>query len=408
LGFAFLKNAIPVLSRRLNVSLRKSLSNLAVLTLAAVALVALSAAPGLAQDQDEAIAYHGWFAANQVQDNAKAVEAAEAYLEKFPTGQYAEFLTKWLAPAKLSKLNEAIKAGQVDQMLEVGSGILANDPENLNVLYALAFQLRRRELLASPRSYAHAAETTDLSKKAIGLVESGKTLAGVQNFDKNATLAWLYQSLAMVAAKDGVSDAAVELYEKSTSLAPQDPQIAGRNLGALIPVHQKAYTEAIKAYTEAGKVYNALPAEARTAAEPPAEVTAARDEVTAARDELNTAADGLIDVAARFVALAEVKNLPQATRDRVYTVLESAYKTRNPEDAEVAGLQAVIDSKNEQPVTPVGGPSAPRRTKARWSLRAAPGLSAWVGCQHDAGDVPRYSMTAIVLTSAGTGRSTET
>ncbi len=190
-------------------SLRKSLSNLAVLTLVAVALVALSAAPGLAQDQDEAIAYHGWFAANQVQDNAKAVEAAEAYLEKFPTGQYAEFLTKWLAPAKLSKLNEAIKAGQVDQMLEVGNGILANDPENLNVLYALAFQLRRQELLASPRSYAHATEAVDLSKKAIGLVESGKTLAGVQNFDKNATLAWLYQNLAMVAAKDGVSDAAI-------------------------------------------------------------------------------------------------------------------------------------------------------------------------------------------------------
>ena len=312
-------------------SLRKSLSNLAVLTLVAMALVALSAAPGLAQDQDEAIAYHGWFAANQVQDNAKAVEAAEAYLEKFPTGQYAEFLTKWLAPAKLSKLNEAIKAGQVDQMLEVGSGILANDPENLNVIYALAFQLRRRELLASPRSYAHATEVVDLSKKAIGLVESGKTLAGVQNFDKNATLAWLYQSLAMVAAKDGVSDAAVELYEKSTSLAPQDPQIAGRNLGALIPVRQKAYAEAVTAY-------NALPAEARSAAEPPAEVTAARD-------ELNAAADGLIDVSARFVALAEVKNLPQATRDRVYTVLESAYKTRNPDDAEAAGLQAVIDSK---------------------------------------------------------------
>lgn len=312
-------------------SLRKSLSSLAGLALVAIALVAVSASPGLAQEQDEALAYHAWFAANQAQDNAKAVEAAEVYLEKFPTGQYAEFLTKWLAPAKLGKLNDAIKAGQVDQMLEVGTGILASDPENLNVIYALAFQLRRQELLASPRSYAHAAEAADLSKKGIGLVESGKTLAGVQNFDKDATLAWLYQNLAVVAAKDGVSDEAIELYEKSTSLAPQDPAIAGRNLGALIPVHQKAYTEAVNAY-------NALPAEARSAAEPSAEVTAARD-------ALNAAADGLIDVSARFVALAEVKNLPQATRDRVYTVLESAYKTRNPEDAEAAGLQALIDSK---------------------------------------------------------------
>jgi len=312
------------------VSLRKSLVTLAGLAVV-VGLVALSANPVLAQDQDEALAYHAWFAANQAQDNAKAVEAAEAYLAQFPEGQYAEFLTKWLAPAQLSKLNDAIKAGNVDQMLVVGNAILASDPENLNVLYALAFQIRRQELLASPRSYAHAAEAVDLSNKAIGLVESGKTLAGVESFDKDATLAWLYQNLAIVEAKDGVSDEAIELYEKSTSLAPQDPAIAGRNLGALIPVRQKAYTEAATAY-------NALPAEARSAAEPSAEVTAARD-------TLNADADALIDVSARFVALAEVKNLPQATRDRVYAVLESAYKARNPDDAEAAGLQAVIDSK---------------------------------------------------------------
>ncbi len=311
-------------------SLRKSLATMAGLVV--VGLVALSANPVLAQeDQEEALAYHAWFAANQAQDNAKAVEAAEAYLAKFPEGQYAEFLTKWLAPAKLSKLNDAIKAGNVDQMLEVGNAILASDPENLNVLYALAFQIRRQELLASPRSYAHAAEAVDLSQKTIDLVEAGKTLAGVDSFDKDATLAWLYQNLAFVESKDDMTDKAIALYEKSTSLAPQDPAIAGRNLGALIAVHQKAYTDAATAF-------NALPAEARSAAEPSAEVAAARD-------ALNAEADGLIDVAARFVALAEVKGLPQATRDRVYGVLESAYKARNPDDAEAAGLQAIIDGK---------------------------------------------------------------
>ena len=311
-------------------SLRRSLATLAGLAVV-VGLVALSASPVLAQEQDEALAYHAWFAANQAQDNAKAVEAAEAYLAQFPSGEYAEFLSKWLAPAQLSKLNDAIKAGDVDQMLGVGNAILAGDPENLNVLYALAYQIRLKELLASPRSYAHAAEAADLSNKAISLVDSGKILAGVENFDKDATLAWLYQNVAFVESEDGMSDKAIELYEKSTSYAPQDPQIAGRNLGALIAVRQKAYTEAANAY-------NALPAEARSAAEPSAEVTAAQD-------ALYAEADSLIDVSAQFVALAEVKNLPQATRDRVYAVLESAYKTRNPDDAEAAGLQAVIDSK---------------------------------------------------------------
>jgi hypothetical protein len=153
----------------------------------------------------------------------------------------------------------------------------------------------------------------------------------VDSFDKDATLAWLYQNLAMVESQNEVTDKAIDLYEKSTSFAPQDPQIAGRNLGALLAVYQQRYADAVKAF-------NALPAEERGAAEPPAEVQAARE-------KLNSAADDLIDVAARFVALAEVTNLPQATRDRVYAVLESAYKTRNPDDAEAAGLQAVIDSK---------------------------------------------------------------
>jgi tetratricopeptide (TPR) repeat protein len=332
LGFVFSKSAVQKLPRRLNVSLLKSPAAPAGLILAVMALAAVIASPALAQeDQEEALTYHAWFAANQAQDNAKAVEAAEAYLDKFPNGQYAEFLTKWLAPAKLNKLNEAIKAGNVDQMLEIGNAILKDDPDNLNVIYALAFQLRRRELLASPRSYAHAADAERLSQKAIDLVEGGQTLAGVQNFDKDATLAWLYQNLAFVQSQNDVTEKAIALYEKSTSFAPLDPQIAGRNLGALLPVRQQAYTDAVKAF-------NALPAEERGAAEPP-------EEVQAAREKLNAAADDLIDVAARFVALAEVKNLPQSTRDRVYTVLESAYKVRNPDDAEAAGLQAVIDSK---------------------------------------------------------------
>jgi tetratricopeptide (TPR) repeat protein len=323
---------IPVLPRRLNVSLRKPLTTLVGLTLAAAILVLAPVAPAAAQEeQDEALAYHAWFAANQQQDNAKAVEAAEAYLESFPNGEYAEFLSKWLAPAQMARLNGAIKAGQVDQMLAVGNRILAKEPENLNVVYALAFQLRRRELLAKPRSYAHAADAVRLSQKAIDLVGSGQTLAGVQNFNKDATLAWLYQNLAIVEGKDGVSDKAIELYEKSTSLAPQDPAIAGRNLLEVLSWRQASYAEAANAY-------NALPDEARGAAEPSPEVTAARAKVDAE-------ADTLIDVAARFVALAEVKGLPQATRDKVYGVLESVYKSRNPDDAEAAGLQAVIDAK---------------------------------------------------------------
>jgi tetratricopeptide (TPR) repeat protein len=315
-----------------NVPLRNIFATVAVALVAAL-LVLGPVASGAAQDkeQDEALAYNAWFAANQAQDAAKAVQAAEAYLAAFPTGQYADFLQKWLGPARLTLLNEAIKAGDVDKMLVIGKKILAQDPGNLNVLYALAFQLRQRELLASPRSYAHAADAMELSQKAIDLVQSGKTLAGVQTFDKNATLAWLYQLQAMVTEHDGNKEKAIQLYEKSTSLDPKDPGIAARNLLELLAMRQSDYADAATAY-------NALPDEARAAAEPSPEVKAARERV-------DREADALIDVAARFVALAEVTGLPQATRDKVYGILESVYKSRHPEDANAAGLQALIDSK---------------------------------------------------------------
>jgi len=312
----------------MNVSLRQLFATSSVAL--AVALFVVSG-PVAAQEQDEVIAYNAWYAASQAQDTAKALEAAEAYLEKFPQGQYADFLQKWLGPVQLQLLNDAIKGGQVDQMLQVGDKILASDPENLNVLYALAFQLRGRELLASPRSFAHADKANEYASKAVELIESGKTLAGVDNFDKNGTLAWLYQIEALVAEEKGSKEEAITLYDKSTALDPTNAQIAARNLLQVLAMRQSDYADAANAY-------NALPDEARSAAEPSPEVAEARGRV-------DTQADALIDVAARFVAFADAQGLPQGTRDKVYGVLESVYKSRNPDDTDAAGLAALIESK---------------------------------------------------------------
>jgi hypothetical protein len=216
-------------------------------------------------------------------------------------------------------------------MIAVGREILAGDPENLNVLYALAFNVRRNELLASPPNFANAPAAVEFAKKSISLVESGKTLVGVQNFDKNATLAWLTQILAVNEGKNGTAAEAIKLYEKSTALAPGDSSIAARNLFAIFSLHQAKYGELIKAY-------NALPEADRSAAEP-------TPEVKAARDALNAEADGLIDAAASFVAFGRTKNLPAATVDRVNQTLEAVYKNRFPEDATLDGLKKILAAK---------------------------------------------------------------
>jgi tetratricopeptide (TPR) repeat protein len=257
--------------------------------------------------------------------------AAKAYLEKYPTGQYADFIKKWLGTAQMTALDAAIKGKRTADMIAVGRDILAGDPENLNVLYALAFNLRLNELLASPPKLDHAKEAKEFSQKAISLVESGKTLVGVPNFNKDATLGWLYQSLAVIEANGGDPAEAVKLYDKSSALAPDDVGIKGRNLLNLITMQYGSYADAAKAF-------NALPQEDRAAAEPP-------DTVKTAREALNAEADRFIDTATTFVAFGKAKNLPAATVDRVNQMLQTVYKGRFPEDAALEGLAKILAAK---------------------------------------------------------------
>jgi tetratricopeptide (TPR) repeat protein len=315
------------------VSLRRFLAPTIALALVAGSTLALAPARASAQEvsADEALAYSEWRAASQANDLPKAMAAAEAYLKKFPSGQYADFLNKWVAQARFSALDAAIKAQKVDEMIKVGREILATDPDNLNVLYALAYNIRLRELLASPQKLDHAKDAKEFAQKAVSLIDTGKTLAGVPNFDKNATLGWLYQVLAVVAAAGGDEQAAVGLYQKSSSFAPDDVQITGRNLLAELAIAQSGYTEAAKAY-------NALPEADRGAAEP-------SEAVKTARAHLDSEADRLIDVAARFVAFGRAKSLPAATVEKVNELLETVYKTRFPEDTTLDGLKKLIQEK---------------------------------------------------------------
>jgi hypothetical protein len=317
------------------VFLSKTLAPMAVgiLACAVTAVFAVTPAPAEAQEvsAEEAVAYGAWREASQGTATSKAIAAAETYLKQFPSGAYAEFLKTWLSQAGISALDSAIKAGNMDEMIATGRQILARDPENVNVLYALAFNLRLRELMVSPPKFDHASDAKEFAQKAIALVENGKTLTGVQSFDKDATLAWLYQALAVIEAKSGNSKEANTLYEKSSALAPDDVAIKGRNLMTLVTMRQSSYAEAANSF-------NALPEADRAAAEP-------TDAVKAAREALNGLADALIDAAANFVAFGKAKSLPPATVERVNKVLETVYKGRYPEDADLDGLKKILANK---------------------------------------------------------------
>jgi tetratricopeptide (TPR) repeat protein len=291
-----------------------------------------SVPPVVAQEvvQDEGAFYRAFHEASQAGDTARAIEAGKAYLEKYPAGQYADVIKKWQESAQMTLLDSAIKEKRTADMIKVGEQILAKDPETLNVVYAIAFNIRRNELLAAPPVFTNAPAAVEYAKRGIAMVESGKTLTGVATFDKGATLAWMTQILALNESRNGSPAEAIRLYEKSTAFAPADPLVA-RNLIGVVALRQGQYAELAKAY-------NALPEADRAAAEP-------TPEVKAAREALNVEADALIDAAAGFVAFGRSKGLPPATVDRVNTLLETVYKGRFPADAGLEGLKKLLADK---------------------------------------------------------------
>ena len=147
--------------------LRKTLAAIALVAAATLALV--PAAPAVAQEvvQDEGAAYRAWHDASQAADNAKAMAAAKTYLEQYPTGQYADFIKKWYGTAQMTALDAAIKEKRTADMIAVGRDILAADPENLNVLYAMASQIRRDEMLARPPVFTNAATGVEFGEEGV-------------------------------------------------------------------------------------------------------------------------------------------------------------------------------------------------------------------------------------------------
>jgi tetratricopeptide (TPR) repeat protein len=298
-------------------------------TVLVLAAAWLAAGPLWAQEEanlEEVTAYTAFHAAQTAGDTAKATELARAYLEKFPKGQYADALTKWMGAARWGRFNEAIKKKDMAGMVTIGREGLAQDPNDINYLYWMAVNLRTNELLGGG-SAANVDAAAEFSRKAIERIEAGAVPIGVDaaKWNKDATLAVLHQNLALVAAKQDKVEEALQEYEKSTALAPKDLAINARNTLGCGTLHKSAYDDAVQKY-------QALPEASRTS-DPPAA------EATAAIDLANKEADAAIDCWARFLAVTAAN--PSETRNKVEQALGALYQYRHPDQPQ--GYQAIVE-----------------------------------------------------------------
>jgi len=299
-----------------------------------------------AQEQAEADAYKAWYDANAAKDYAKAMPLAKAYIEKFPTGKYAEYLKKtWIPSIRGYFYKQAADAKNVAEVIRIGKEVLAEDPDNLDYLLALVVQIRANELFATPPNYAHASEAADFSGHAIRLIEGGKVPAAADPktpFNKGATLAYLHETMAKVNEGHAKSpDKALASYEKAAELDPANAAYffhCGR-------IHNDKYAAAAQAYDAAQKKADAIPDAEKTAAEPKPEVKAAVDGAKAALAEVNGQADAVIKCWARFLGLTAEKNTWGETRARILQAFTELYKYRH--NGSTDGLDKLIDQNKQ-------------------------------------------------------------
>jgi tetratricopeptide (TPR) repeat protein len=292
---------------------------------------AISTQP-VAQDAaaDEAAAYKAWYDANAAKDYPKAMQLANAYLEKYPKGQYAAYLKdKWIPGVRQKMLADAVAAKNLAEIDRLGKEVMATDPENLDFALFLASQLRTLDT-----NFQYAPDTVQFTQTSIRLIDAGKTPTPTQGgpaFKKNETLGYLHDTLASIDEHNKDMDKALEHYEHAAMIDPANARYFF-NCGRL---HQVRYADAAKAY-------QGLPEADRTAPEP-------KPEVKAALDKVNAEADGVINCWARFMGLPK-NDYPADVKQKVMTALTDLYKYRN--NGADTGLAQLIEANKTSP-TPV-------------------------------------------------------
>jgi len=296
--------------------------------MAAFALLAFATA-ALAQDaakqKEEADAYKAWYDANGAKDFPKAYDLAKTYLEKFASGQYAEYLKKWVVQTRGYLFGVARQAKNINDEIRLGEEALAVNADDLDYLYLLAVDIRTAELFAATPNYSHEAKGVDYTQRSIRLIESGKVpnVVDKQKWNQNQTLAYLYQTLAVLEQKNKNNEKALELYKKCASLDPTAPNYFFQ-VGSL---HYEKYSVAVKKF-------EALPAEKKQQPEND-------PEAKSALDDLNNQADAVIEAWARFVALTKNNQGAAQTRDQIEKAATELYKFRHPDSP--TGFQDLVN-----------------------------------------------------------------
>lgn len=304
-------------------------------TILALSSLFLTTGPRVAAQEasvEEVVAYQTFYQASQAGDAQKALEAGQAYVKQFPDGPNAAYIEQWLAKVSAqnrgAQFNQALKDGKMADLIRIGREQLAEKPDDLAYLLSLSVELRKNVLLGSQKNAEWEAAAGEFSLRALKLIEGGALPPGTDpaRWNKDTTLALLYQNVAIAAQRADRNEDALSAYEKSLGLGGEAAGLAAYSGFYCGKLRKEKYDAAVAAY-------QALPEDARTATPPAAAAQAALDEV-------NRQADAAIACWAAFVGGTQKTNPFGDARTSVEQALKAMYASRHPDAPD--GVQALI------------------------------------------------------------------
>lgn len=321
-----------------------------------IALAATFALPALAQDaaataQTDADAKAALYAKfydnyNQPQPDKQkiAYEAGKEYVAKYGSDQSEDnvkiiaFISKWLPKYEKAvrdfEFDQALKNKQNARAFELGRQIVAVEPENLSVNLRLAAAGLSS---AIAKDTAHNADTINVARRALQLIESGKTPANNDWLpfpNRDEAVGALNWTLGWMLLESSPADAANYLVKvaQGTSRFKKEPTT----------------------YFYLGSAYYNSPEFKRLLEEYNAKYAGkdATPEGTALLDRINHILDRVIDAYARAAALATDATQKAAFMKSLTTV----YTARHEKEA---GLTELVNSVASRPLPLLSDPVTP-------------------------------------------------
>jgi hypothetical protein len=241
------------------------------------------------------------------QDNELKISLAETYLSFFTDPSEAALVNDTLLNAYINS-----KSGHADEAFKMGAARLAKNPEDIDLLRALAI-VASNEAIQGRNTYA--AQGQQYGAKAIELLEADKRPAGIDDAKwasyKAESLQTLYRATGAVAR-----------LEKAAALKSTDP-------GVYLLLSELTYSQ----YEQLAKQYQVMP------------TGPAKD---AALKQVEAQIDKTIEAYAQAIAITEGNPQYQQAHDAMKQDIENLYKYRH--GGSTQGLQQVID-KYKRPAT---------------------------------------------------------